>query len=214
MKAIVIGATGSTGVELVNTLLEDSNYTAVSVFVRRSINISHPKLMENIVDLSVVDQYADLIVGDVLFSCLGSTLKSAGSKKAQWTIDFDIPHRFATVARANAVRSMVLVSAYGANRKSKIFYSRMKGELEESIAELAFGQYIIFRPGMLLRPNTDRLGEKITAMLLGALNAVGILRKQRPLPTAILAQKLAIAPVTLPDGESIVELDKILLLSK
>ena len=209
MKAIVIGATGATGRELVETLLRDNNYTAVSIFVRRSINIDHPKLTENIVNLSAADQYADLIVGDVLFSCLGSTLKSAGSKKVQWTIDFDIPHKFATIARANGVHSMVLVSAYGANPKSKIFYSQMKGELEMQIAKLAFGQYIIFRPGMLLRPNTDRLGEKITAMLLGGLNTIGILKNQRPLDTAILAQKLAIAPFKLPDGKSFVELDKI-----
>ena len=209
MKAIVIGATGATGRELVNTLLGNEYYTAVSVFVRKSTNICHPKLNENIVDLSIAEQYADLIVGDVLFSCLGSTLKSAGSKKAQWAIDFGIPHKFATIARGNGVHSMVLVSAYGANPKSRLFYSRMKGELEGSIAELAFGQYIIFRPGMLLRPNTDRLGEKITAMLLGGLNTIGILRKQRPLPTALLAQKLAIAPTTLPDGESSVELENI-----
>ena len=106
---------------------------------------------------------------------------------------------------------MVLVSAYGANPKSKIFYSRMKGELERSIAELAFVQYIIFRPGMLLRPDTNRLGEKVTAMLLRVLNTIGILRKQSPLPTAILAKKLAIAPMRLPDGESSVELNKIFL---
>ena len=209
MKAIVIGATGATGRELVETLLGDGRYTAVSIFVRRSINIDHPKLIENIVDLSAAEQYAELIVGDVLFSCLGTTLKSAGSKDAQWAIDFDIPHEFATIAKGNGVHSMVLVSAYGADPQSRIFYSRMKGELERQIAELAFGQYIIFRPGMLLRPNTDRLGEKLTAILLRGLNAIGILRKQRPLPTAILAQKLAIAPAILPDGESLVELDRI-----
>ena len=209
MKAIVIGATGAAGRELVSTLLGDGNYTNISIFARRPTNINHPKLTENVVDLTAVEQYADLIVGDVIFSCLGSTLKSAGSKEAQWAIDFDIPHKFATIARDNGVHSMVLVSAYGANTKSKIFYSRMKGELEKSIAELAFGQYIIFRPGMLLRPHTDRLGEKITTILLKALNTIGILRKQRPLPTILLAKKLAIAPMTLPNGESIIELDKI-----
>ena len=211
MKAIIIGATGATGRELVATLLGDGNYTSVSTFVRRPMNMYHPKLTENIVDLSTVEQYAELIVGDVLFSCLGSTLKSAGSKEAQWAIDFDIPHKFATIAKGNGVHSMVLVSAYGANPKSKIFYSRMKGELERSIAELAFVQYIIFRPGMLLRPDTDRLGEKVTAMLLSVLNTIGILRKQCPLPTAILAKKLVIAPIRLPDGESSVEINNIFL---
>ena len=108
MKAIIIGATGATGRELVATLLGDGNYTAVSTFVRRPMNICHPKLTENIVDLSTVEQYAELIVGDVLFSCLGSTLKSAGSKEAQWAIDFDIPHKFATIAKGNGVEFLSL----------------------------------------------------------------------------------------------------------
>lgn len=209
MKAIVIGATGSTGRALVDTLLIDDNYASVTVFVRKTTRIQHSKLIEYCIDFSDIELYADLIAGDVLFSCLGTTLKSAESKQAQWAIDFDIPHKFATIAKRNNIRSFVLVSAFGANSKSKLFYAQMKGKLECAIAKLGFEQYIIFRPGMLERPNTNRLGEKIAIKVLGILNSIGIANKQRPLPTKMLAEKLAKAPLLLPDGESRVELEHI-----
>lgn len=209
MKAIVIGATGATGEFLVNELLEDKDYTTVTVFVRRSIEKKHPKLVEQIVDFSNPDSYKDLIVGDVFFSCLGTTLKAAGSEENQRKIDFDIPAKFASLAKENGVSSVVLLSAYGASAQSKIFYSRIKGELEDRIAEMNFEQYIIFRPGLLLRTGTDRLGEKIMAPLLNALNSIGILRKYKPLPTALLAEKLAKAPKKLPKGTSVIELKEI-----
>ncbi len=85
----------------------------------------------------------------------------------------------------------------------------MKGALEDRIAELAFKQYIIFRPGMLNRPGTDRLAEKIILQLLRAANSVGMLKKHRALPTPLLAGKLAKAPKMLPNGQSLVELNQI-----
>jgi uncharacterized protein YbjT (DUF2867 family) len=209
MRAIVIGATGATGRALVDVLLKDTNYTSVSIFIRQSLHIHHPKLREYIIDFSNLEQCADLIIGDVLFSCLGTTLKSAGSKQAQWRIDFEIPYNFSTIAKRNGIHSLVLVSAFGANAKSSVFYSRMKGALEDTIAALAFEQYIIFRPGMLQRPNTNRLGEKIALGVLRVLNSIGILKRQAPLPTQLLAEKLAKAPILLADGESVVELEKI-----
>jgi uncharacterized protein YbjT (DUF2867 family) len=209
MKALVIGATGSTGELLVDELLADAAYTSVTVFVRRSIGKRHPKLTEQIIDFSNIYSHKDLIVGDVFFSCLGTTLKAAGSKENQTKIDFDIPVTFARLARENGVPSFVLLSAYGASAKSKVFYSQIKGKLEDKIAELDFPQYIIFKPGLLSRAGTDRFGEKIMDNLLRAANAIGLFRKFRPMSTTILAKKLAIAPKVLPNGTSIIELDKI-----
>jgi len=209
MKAIIIGATGATGEFLVDELLADQNYTAVTVFVRRSIEKQHPKLTEQIIDFSNIDRYKELIVGDVLFSCLGTTLKAAGSKENQKKIDFDIPAAFARAARENQVSSFVLLSAYGASAHSNVFYSQIKGQLEDLIKELDFKQYIIFKPGLLLRIGSDRIGEKIMAGVLKAVNAVGLFRKFKPMPTDILAAKLAKAPKILPAGISVIELDAI-----
>jgi len=209
MKALLIGATGSTGKFLLNELIQDDDYTSVSIFVRRPTGRSHPKLTEHIIDFSNIEQYKELITGDVLFSCLGTTLKDAGSQGNQWKIDYEIPLTFSFIARKNRVNSMVLVSSSDASPKSRIFYSRMKGELETAITELDFGQYIIFRPGPLLRADTDRSGEKTIVKILGFFNGIGLLNKYKPLPTEVLAMKLAKAPWKLPQGTSIVKLQEI-----
>ncbi|KQX15312.1 NAD(P)H-binding protein [Flavobacterium sp. Root420] len=209
MKAVVIGATGSTGKFLVDELLADAAYTSITVFVRRAIGKQHPKLIEHIIDFSTIDSYKDLVVGDVFFSCLGTTLKAAGSKENQTKIDFDIPETFARLAKENEVPSFVLLSAYGASTESKVFYSQIKGKLEDKIAALDFEQYIIFKPGLLLRQDTDRFVEKIMGSLLNMFNSIGLFRKFKPLPTALLAEKLAKAPKVLPKGNHIISLDEI-----
>lgn len=210
MKALVIGATGATGKELVNLLLESSDYSEVSIFVRRPTGKSHSKLTEHVVDFSEVNSFRELITGDVLFSCIGTTLKDAGSKEKQWKIDYDIPAEFASAAKQNNVNSLVLVSSYGASAKSNVYYSMMKGKLEDYLQELHFPQYIIFRPGPLIRENTDRLGEKISVKVIKFFNALGLFKNLKPITTAFLAQKLVKAPKALPSGNTTLELNRIL----
>ena len=126
MKALVIGATGATGRDLVNQLLTDKDYDEVNVFVRRPLEVESPKLKTHIVDFEKPEEWKDLVNGDVAFSCLGTTLKDAGSKEAQRKVDYDYQYNFAKAAKENEVEDYILVSSYGANPKSKIFYSRMK----------------------------------------------------------------------------------------
>lgn len=209
MKVLIIGATGATGKDLVQALLQDAFYTEVVIFVRRSSGIVHSKLKEVTTDFDRLEEVAEFIHGDVLFSCLGTTLKAAGSKERQWHIDYEIPLQFAELANRNGVSQMVLLSAYGAAATSRVFYSQLKGKLEEAIAILGFSNYIIFRPGLLERKDTDRLGERISAALLKFLNGLRLIRKFKPMPTTILAEKLAKAPKVLSSGQHIIELNKI-----
>jgi uncharacterized protein YbjT (DUF2867 family) len=209
MKALIIGATGATGKDLVNVILNDPAYSEVVLFVRRPGGITHPKLSEILTNFDELDEVKEEIKGDICFLCLGTTLKAAGSKDKQWHIDYEIPLAFAQIARRNKVPGMVLLSAYGASPKSKVFYSKMKGELEAAIDNLGFEQYIIFKPGMLLRKNTDRRGERLMTGVLNSLNRLGLFRKFRPLPTSILAEKLAKAPTFFKAGKHVVALDKI-----
>lgn len=209
MKALIIGATGATGKDLVTTLLQDSYYTEVVTFVRRRTGITHPKLMEVVTDFDRLEEVSEFISGDIWFSCLGTTLKTAGSKDNQWHIDYDIPAKFARLAKRNGVPRAVLLSAYGASASSNVFYSKLKGQLEETIGRQAFDQYIIFRPGLLLRKDTDRLGERVSAGLLNFLNGLNLVKKFRPLSTDILAEKLVKAPKILPPGTHVIELDKV-----
>lgn len=212
MKALIIGATGATGKDLVQVLLQDAFYSEVVLFVRRSSGITHSKLKEIITDFDKLEEVAEIINGDILFSCLGTTLKSAGSKDGQRHIDYEIPLQFAEISKRNGVSQIVLLSAYGASATSSVFYSQLKGKLEEAITKLGFSNYAIFRPGLLERKDTDRAGERISAAVLHFLNRLGILRKFKPMPTTILAEKLAKAPKVFSNGQHIIELNKIFAL--
>ena len=209
MKALIIGATGATGKDLVQILLQDPDYTALVIFVRRSSGITHAKLTEIITDFNNPKEVSTHIKGDVLFSCLGTTLKAAGSKEKQLHIDYEIPLQFAAIARRNGIAQVVLLSAYGASPTSNVFYSKLKGRLEEAINALTFEKYIIFRPGLLLRKDTDRFGERVMARLLNFLNTFGLFKKYRAISTLILAEKMAKAPKIFTAGKHVIALDKI-----
>jgi uncharacterized protein YbjT (DUF2867 family) len=209
MRALIIGATGATGKDLVNVLLKDTDYNEVITFVRRKSEQTHPKLSQVVTDFDKLEEVTKHITGDVLFSCLGTTLKAAGSKDKQWHIDYEMPLNFAKIAKQNGVSKVVLLSAYGADPSSNVFYSKMKGKLEEEFTDLSFDQCVIFKPGMLVRKDTDRLGEKLFTPILKFLNRLGLIKKFKPLDTSILAEKLAKAPKVLPLGKHLVELDKI-----
>ena len=190
MKALVIGATGATGKDLVNKLLEDKDFQEVHAFVRRPLNIKNEKLKAHVVDFEKPEEWKDLVKGDVAFSCLGTTLKDAGSKDAQRKVDFDYQYQFAKNAKENEVEDYILVSSYGANPNSKIFYSRMKGELEKEVKNLHFNKMTIFQPGMLERKDSDRTGEVLGGKIIKFANKLGICESQKPLPTDVLAQAM------------------------
>lgn len=209
MKALVIGATGATGKDLVHLLLLDKDYDEVVVFVRKPLNIENQKLKTHIVNFDQPEEWSDLVKGDVAFSCLGTTLKAAGSKEAQRKIDCDYQYNFAKTAKENGVAAYVLVSSYGANPKSKLFYPKIKGELEESVKALNFNKITIFQPGMLDRKNSERAGEAFSAKILKFFNKLGLLTSQKPLPTTILAQAMINASKIKSDGFSEIKLGNI-----
>ena len=162
LTALVIGATGATGTELVQQLMDDSRYTSVVVFSRRPLLVTGASLTTHIVDFDNPQAWAHLVKGDVLFSALATTLKQAGSQKEQYKIDYTYQYQTAAIAAANGVAKYVLVSAMGANAKSWLFYPRIKGELDNAASALPFKQIHIFRPGFLLRqPDKIRPMEKL-----------------------------------------------------
>lgn len=209
MHALLIGATGATGRDLLTLLLEDNSFSRVDVFVRRQLSFQHQKLHTHVIDFDAIAEWQDFVKGDVLFSCLGTTLKAAGSKEAQWKIDYDYQYNFAKVARINNVPSMVLVSSSMASPSSLFFYSRMKGQLEVAIKELGFPQLRLFNPPTLIRKNSDRKAEKLFSNIISVFNKVGLLNNQRPLPTEVLAQAMIQAAKDNTDGCKVYEGKKI-----
>ena len=209
MKGLIIGATGATGKDLLAKLLEDDTYSEVHCFVRKPMSISHPKLHAHVVDFDTPEAWADLLHGDVAFSCLGTTLAVAGSKDAQWRVDYDYQYAFAEHCKNNGVPTFVLVSAAGAKAQSKLFYNRMKGALEEAVKKLNFPRLLIFQPAILIRSNSDRSGENFTVKAFKFLNKLGILKRYRPMPTEILAEKMLSAVYNSPRGTFTIALNKI-----
>lgn len=188
MKAIVIGATGAVGKELVRALLDDARYTEVAVFVRRDPGVTHQRLTAHVINFEQPDTWRALVTGDVLFSALGTSLKQAGSKEAQRHIDYDYQHMFAEAAHANGVPHLVQLSSLGADSRSSIFYLRLKGELDDAVQRLGFDTVHIVRPPSLIRPKAKRLGETAVVKILQGLNAVGIAKNLAPMSVDTVAR--------------------------
>ena len=189
--ALVLGASGATGQELVRLLLDDTNYDKVSIFVRRKVDLEHTKLNINVIDFSKLNEYKDLVKGDVLFSALGTTLKDAGSKDSQYLVDYTYQYEFAKMASNNGVSTYSLVSSLGANENTPFFYPKIKGKLEESVKQLDFKTIQIFQPPSLIRqPELMRSGEKVSVKLFQKLNNIGMLKSLKPMPVTVLASKM------------------------
>ena len=122
--ALVLGATSLVGSHLLNMLLEDGQYAAVKVFVRRKIDMQHPRLQVQVVDFDRPETWHRELKGEVLFSTLGTTLRQAGSQDAQYRVDYTYQHEAARAAAANGVETYVLVSSAGADANARVFYSR------------------------------------------------------------------------------------------
>lgn len=210
--AIVIGATGATGLPLVNQLLAHQGYARVLVFSRRKLDLQHPRLDVRVVDFDKPQKWQAEIKGDELFSAMGTTLKQAGSKAAQYKVDYSYQAEVMEAAANNGVKKCFLVSAPGANSRSLVFYSRIKGELEDFARQLPFEQQVYFRPSFIVGDRAEaRPGEKL------AIGAFRLLPKQLPFVSRyrpIEGQQLAEAMVSCAQrndlhGITVVELDKI-----
>lgn len=209
MRALVVGATGAVGKDLTALLLEDTIFSEVHIFVRREVAFFHPKLKVHIIDFDNSDGWKGWVKGDVLFSCLGTTLKNAGNKDMQWKIDYDYQYRFAEIAKNNGVSHYILVSSSGADSKSLVFYTKMKGQLEDDVKKLGFPKLAIMQPPLLVRKNTDRMGEKVAEKILTFFNFLGLFLSQRPMSTDVLAQSMVRISKTQRDEVSIFTSKKI-----
>lgn len=191
MKAIVIGATGAVGKDLVEELLSHREYEKIITFTRRPLDIKSEKIESYIIDFDRPSDWAHLVKGDVLFSALGTSLKQAGSKEAQYRIDHDYQLSFAKAARENGVPHVVLVSSLGADRSSSIFYLKLKGLIERDVEALQFPQLSILRPPSLIRKHAKRPAEIVSVKLFQLANALGLFKTMAPVPTEAVARKMA-----------------------
>jgi len=191
MKALVIGSTGATGTELTKQLIEHEEFTEVRVFVRNVPKINHPKLNVHKVDFNEISSWSDQLKGDVLFLAMGTTLKTAGSKEAQYKVDVTYQYEVAKAAAKNNVSKLILVSSVGASSNSIFFYPKIKGKLEEMVKKLNFKSICILRPPVIDRGESMmRPTERKTIAFIKRLNKFGLLVSQKPITSFFLAHKM------------------------
>lgn len=199
--ALVIGATGLVGKQLVQQLLADDRFSKVIVYGRRALGISNPKLEEHLIDFDKPEEWQHLVKGDVFFSTLGTTLKQAGGQNQQYKVDYYYQYKFAEVAAQNGIPAYVLVSSSGANKDSMIFYSRMKGTLEEAVKKLDFQSINIIQPGLLHGDRKEeRFGEELAYKVMHFLDRVGIAGKYKPYEDKVVAQAMINAGIAAQPG--------------
>ena len=211
--ALVIGSTGMVGRELVKQLCDNTEYVQILSFVRRPSGFIHSKLKEHVVNFDQPESWKELLKGDVLFSCMGTTLAAAGSKANQYKVDFTYQFETARMAAENKVPVYVLVSSTGANAKSALFYPQIKGQLDEAVQKLSFKSVQILRPGQLYGDRIQkRTAEAIAVKIMFFMNKTGLFRKYKPIHSAEVAR--AMINVTNKSGINIFTLNELFKLLK
>ena len=166
--ALLAGASGLTGGEVLKELLEDDRCSTVISLTRKPGNLQHGKLIEIITDFVNVEDISLPSPIDECFLCIGSTIAKAGSQEKFEQIDRHINISIAQLAKKSGARKCALISAVGANASSSIFYSKVKGLTEEDLMAIGFEKTFVLRPALLLGARQEkRAAEKISQMLMG-----------------------------------------------
>lgn len=173
LTAVVAGATGLVGKQIVDLLLTNDKYVKVITLGRRKLDIQHPKLEQRIVDFNKLEEHADCFHEADVFCTLGTTIKQAGSKEAFYQVDYQYPLKLGQLAREQGANQFLIVTATGANAKSRVFYSRVKGEVEQSLMDLKLSSLHIFRPSFLLGDRVEvRFGERVAQAVINVISVI------------------------------------------
>lgn len=210
--ALVLGATGLVGGHVLELLLADSRYARVVAAVRRPTGRTHARLDERVVDFERLAEAADAFRVDDVFCCLGTTIRAAGSQAAFRRVDHDYVVAAARLAADAGARQFLLVTAMGADAGSRIFYNRVKGEVEAAVRALPFRRVVLARPSLLLGDRGERrVGEEVGKAVMGALAPlmVGPLRKYRAIAGRDVARAMVRLAAEPAPGTRVAESDEL-----
>ncbi|MCE3280955.1 MAG: oxidoreductase [Bacteroidetes bacterium] len=215
--AIVIGATGLVGKELVKNLLQDNHYDTIKVFLRKPLAIENSKLQQFIIDWDDIKKSSDNINGDVVFCSLGTTIKTAGSQEAFSKVDYTYVLNFAEAAKKNNVKQFILVSSLGVSPAGGNFYLSVKRDVENALRKMNFHSLVIVRPSMLLgERNETRIAEMLGKFLMSSLSFlfIGKLKKYKAIEAKVVAHAMVSLSKTDLEGVSVFESDRLQELGK
>ncbi len=192
-SALVAGGTGLVGRHLVDLLVDANEYDEIKVLVRKGSTQQFKGASVLEVDYDALSDYKSLMTADVVFCCLGTTMKKAGSKEQFQKVDFTYPYELANISKENGCRQFNIITALGANSKSMFYYNKIKGDVESALSKLEFQNLNIFRPSLLLGQREEqRIGDKIGAVVAKIINPLllGGLKKYRPIQAKIVARAM------------------------
>jgi uncharacterized protein YbjT (DUF2867 family) len=167
-SAVVFGATGLVGKELINALLENIDFENITAVVRKQSILTNPRLKQiKLSDFSKLIDLRDKLKAGIFFCCVGTTIKTAGSKEEFARVDLEIPKEIARLAESLEIPSLVAISSIGADAGSSNFYLRTKGEMEKAVREIYHGNLKFVRPSLLMGNRDEfRFGEKVSAAFM------------------------------------------------
>jgi len=215
--ALLAGATGLVGGHVLRLLLADPDSTPVTVLGRRPLATGHPKLVQHTVDFDRLAELTPFPRADDVFCCLGTTIKTAGSQDAFYKVDFTYVHELARLAVAAGARQLLLISSLGADPASRVFYSQVKGKVEDAVRALPYYGVHIFRPSLLLGERAEfRLGERLATVVAPVVSwaLVGGLAKYRPIHAETVAQAMVRVAKERREGTRVYESDEIARLAR
>ncbi|QBA65257.1 NAD-dependent epimerase/dehydratase family protein [Muriicola soli] len=192
-SAIVLGATGLTGGILLKELLQDPRYTRIVVFSRSTAGIQHPKYEEYLGDLFSLSEFSAKFKADEVYCCIGTTKAKTPDKEKYRKIDLGIPLDAAQLCVQNKIDTFIVMSSLGANPKSSVFYSRVKGEMEEAVLQLGLPKTHILQPSLISGEREEsRKMEKLAKTLFSILNVllIGPLKKYRSVRAKDIAKAM------------------------
>ena len=208
-SCLILGATGLVGGHVLRFVLDDPEYAKVVVLARRSLGIDSAKLVEVVTDFDRPETYRAHTAVDDVFSCLGTTIKKAGSQEAFRKVDFEYPVAVARAASAAGARQYLIVTAVGADSTSRVFYNRAKGEVEDALRAIAFPDGLkMFHPSLLLGDRDEsRPAERAASVVMKATSGlfVGALKRYRAIDASQVARAMWKAARTEPAGTRVYE---------
>lgn len=210
--ALVLGATGLVGGQVLDLLLASPRYGRVSVVGRRALDRQHPRLVQHVTDMDRMAEHPDWFAVDDVFCCLGTTIAAAGSQEAFRRVDHDYVVQAAELAARGGAARYLLVSSSGASAGSRIFYSRTKGEAEDGVRATTIPGVTLLRPSLLLGDREEnRPGEALAQKVAPVLNRVlvGPLRRYRGVDARVVARAMVRLAGDEPRGVRVVESEQI-----
>lgn len=215
--ALIIGATGLVGEQCLKELLQSTAYQKVIALTRKKLEAQNSKLENILTDFEHVESLREHLKVDDVFCAMGTTIAKAGSQPSFRKVDFEIPAAIAEIALKNGAKKFVLVSSLGADAKSSVFYSKVKGELEVVLEKMKFESLLIFRPSILLGSRKEkRLGEEVGKFFAEKLPFLfsGPLKKYQGMPANLLAKTLVMEAQEKEKGVRLIENAEIFELAK